>query len=287
MKHLDILKKIGVILNELQDQYEFFEKNKNNINDLELELFIANANFLKEHTEILRKLNEQNIQPDKTLIKTPTEKYFEPVVYKAAPLPVVDKKESVSKEDSIDHNFDAPAKETTPSNTADEPIIRHQLNLDIDTDIPEHEQLLEEHNEITDVTPSDTSQPVPAEMAITIPIEPELPTIYEPATEKPLTLNQVISAQMGSSSRLADNIELQPIKDLKAAINLNDKMLFVKDLFHGYSMAYSEAIEILNRFNKLEEADQFLKLNYVTKNNWAAKQATADKFYSLLKRRFA
>jgi len=63
-------------------------------------------------------------------------------------------------------------------------------------------------------------------------------------------------------------------------------LLYVKDLFNGYSMAYSEAIEILNRFNKFEEADNFLKNNYVKKNNWESKQATADKFYTLLRRRY-
>ncbi len=79
----------------------------------------------------------------------------------------------------------------------------------------------------------------------------------------------------------------EPIADLKSAITLNDKMLFVKDLFNGYSLAYSEAVEILNRFHNFEEAERFLKVNYVAKNNWESKQATTDKFYALLRRRFS
>ena len=78
-----------------------------------------------------------------------------------------------------------------------------------------------------------------------------------------------------------------PITDIKAAITLNDKMLFIKDLFNGYPLSYSEAIEIVNRFKSFEEADRFLKTNYVTKNNWEAKKAASDKFYALLKRRYA
>jgi hypothetical protein len=58
-------------------------------------------------------------------------------------------------------------------------------------------------------------------------------------------------------------------------------------LFNGYNLAYSEAIEILNRFNTLEEAMRFLKTNYVVKNNWESKPATTEKFYELLKRRYA
>jgi hypothetical protein len=80
---------------------------------------------------------------------------------------------------------------------------------------------------------------------------------------------------------------VKPISDIKLAITLNDKLLYVKDLFNGYNLAYSEAIEILNRFNTFEEATRFLKTNYVTKNNWEGKPATTEKFYALLKRRYA
>jgi hypothetical protein len=64
-------------------------------------------------------------------------------------------------------------------------------------------------------------------------------------------------------------------------------LLFVRDLFNGYSLAYSEAIEILNRFDNFESADNFLKQNYLSKNNWAEKQHVADKFYEILNKRFS
>jgi hypothetical protein len=76
------------------------------------------------------------------------------------------------------------------------------------------------------------------------------------------------------------------LADIKSAITLNDKLLFVKDLFKGYNLAYTEAIEIVNRFSNYEEADRFLKNNYVTKNDWESKPATAEKFYALLRRRY-
>ena len=79
---------------------------------------------------------------------------------------------------------------------------------------------------------------------------------------------------------------LLPITDLKSAINLNDKLLYIKDLFNGYSLAYSEAVEIVNRFNSFEEAERFLKTNYVVKNHWADKPVTAEKFFDLLRRRY-
>jgi hypothetical protein len=96
----------------------------------------------------------------------------------------------------------------------------------------------------------------------------------------------LISAKLPTQN-LANSLNKQPISDLKTSINLNDKLLFIKDLFNGYSLAYSEAIEILNRFDTFESAKSFLTTNYATKNNWAAKSATVEKFYSILERRYS
>src|ERR1700749_3718143 len=84
MKQQEIVKKIGVILNELQDQYQFIEESQEPVNDLELELFVANGHFLTDHIEILRKINQQEAKARsvKQTVKksTITEKFFEPVI---------------------------------------------------------------------------------------------------------------------------------------------------------------------------------------------------------------
>jgi hypothetical protein len=106
------------------------------------------------------------------------------------------------------------------------------------------------------------------------------------AKEDVLTINERMSVQRSGSTHHTEQA-VQPVTNLKAAITLNDKLLFIKDLFNGYSLAYSEAIEILNRFNTFEEANRFLTKNYTAKNNWDSKPETAEKFYALLKRRYA
>ena len=72
--------------------------------------------------------------------------------------------------------------------------------------------------------------------------------------------------------------------DLDAS--LNDKMIFIKELFNGYNLAYSEAVEIINRFESFEAADSFLLKNYAQKNNWTNKPDTVDRFYEYLNRKF-
>jgi hypothetical protein len=67
MKQQEILKKIGNILKELNEQYEYLHAEEAHTNDLELELFAANAKFLTDHTEILRKINVQILNAPLTL----------------------------------------------------------------------------------------------------------------------------------------------------------------------------------------------------------------------------
>lgn len=389
MKQKDVFKKIGGILQELNEQYEYLETVSDSLNDLELELFVANAHFLTDHIEILCKLNLQNRPKrpvtDKPEATTYEQKFFEPVVQqmkpgadvkgikstvppvKAAEVEVTNKrtepekpaekpaekspKKETQPEENTEPKFDFSAKKSeehsepkfdfssdTPKDSysfiREEPeTIRHELILDEaetweDENEPEHEEVkevkAEEEKKVEEETPAiieeqpvveeqpiieeQPEQPAAVEEGKALPeateqneaVKVEEPVVEVAAEEKPadktetkdenevVTRNQKISSQMGDKAlSKTEQVGIKPISDIKLAITLNDKLLYVKDLFNGYNLAYSEAIEILNRFNTFEEAQRFLRANYVTKNNWEGKQATADKFYALLRRRYA
>ena len=57
MNKKEIFKKVGGIISELNEQFEYLSQNPDNLNELELELFAASSNFLSEHISILLKLN--------------------------------------------------------------------------------------------------------------------------------------------------------------------------------------------------------------------------------------
>jgi hypothetical protein len=335
MNQLEVFNKIGGIIKELNEQYKYLESNPQKLNDLELELFVANAHFLADHAEILSKLHLRNIpekpqalaqrvdtkaediveevrkvapvtrvaipepakaieppakpveppaEPKKTSI---LEKFFEPVVQQ----PKRDLKRGVELADTSKVDEPAPSIDLTTESPKDsytfimdEPeVIRHELVVDEDDDI---EADIEE-------TGTATEEDEEEEVAIEVPKAPiaaATPIVNEePAKDKDdvLTINQKISAQMGMVSNVTEQAGAQAVTNLKAAITLNDKLLYIKDLFNGYSLAYSEAIEILNRFNTFEEANRFLNKNYIAKNNWDAKPETMDKFFALLKRRYS
>lgn len=122
-------------------------------------------------------------------------------------------------------------------------------------------------------------------------IQEEINTVIEEAPARPLTLNEIISQQKqaGVQNRVYQvnqSGNSDKLTDIKAGISLNDKLLFIKDLFNGYSLAYSEAVELLNRFTSYAEADAFLQTNYAIKNKWAEKPHTVEKLYDVLRRRY-
>ncbi|MBS1522381.1 MAG: hypothetical protein JST50_15380 [Bacteroidetes bacterium] len=306
MKQQEVFKKIGTILKELNDQYHYLTENESELNDLELELFVANAHFLADHSEVLRKLNLNKPEPPKQL-PAPEPRFFEPVVQQAPPPlveiePVKEEKKEVPaiaekpKIDvpvpHIDLRGDDTGTDYSYVRQDEPPMIKHELKLE---DIPH----IEENDE--EPEPDKMSHPIHHIPAIPKAESPKVeanpaPVIKEPLNpqvdvdekEGMLTINQRISAQINANaSRNTGHTTAQPISDLKQAITLNDKLLYIKDLFNGYNLAYSEALDILNRFTSFDEAENFLKTSYAAKNNWDAKPATTEKFYALLRRRYS
>jgi len=315
MKQKEVFKKIGGIIQELNDQYEYLKTVPDDLNDLELELFVSNAHFLTDHIEILSKLNLQNVKTKIPPVEKPEasreEKYFEPVVQQMKHAGTAGEKPANNSNQPVEITFttgesdeEQPVSYINPESgtqldpytpVPEEPeTIRHELILDDtenwdddempDEDVPYEKKELKETKNRKPIIPSEVIDDFADAKQVKAADKKQETKTEE---EEVLTINQKISAQLGDKvlGRTGE-LGVKPISDLKLAITLNDKLLYVKDLFNGYNLAYSEAIEILNRFNSFEEAMRFLKTNYVTKNNWDGKPETTAKFYALLKRRY-
>lgn len=313
MKQQEVFKKIGGIIKELSDQFEYLKTIDGPLNELELELFLANSHFLGDHVQILSKLNSQNSEVKKKAQKTEApheQNFFVPLVHTPPPsVKAHDKPFELAKDDLPTPRIDleASGEDSYSFMHEDEPeIIRHELILDeadwVDEDEPYepntvHDALKRENDEDPALVETNPAiQPVPEEAApivrepVSAAIEPE-PVIHkapEPVKKADvLTINERMSVKLAEMAGVGSyGTQSAAISDLKQGITLNDKLLFIKELFNGYSLAYSEAIEILNRFTSFNEAELFLKKNYVVKNTWDKKPETVEKFYDLLKRRY-
>ena len=318
MNQQEILRKIGRIIQELQEQ-QLYLSQTTDINLLELELFTANADFLIDHIDVLKKLS---LQVDVLRLETNPSVAIEIIVEKSEIDEFIAEEEEVipveiDEELIDDEKLEKPIfdfvfeeepsemifdfeKETIGEEVFDEALNSEEIEL-----LENKAKPLENVNEsvIEEVAIEEEEEGPEPFLIIKEETEAENPPILEekiknfepinPVKEKFVmpdvkdtkqTLNEMLSAQKDQKNSTLKSGKLNI--DLKTAISLNDKMIFIKDLFNGYNLAYSEAVEIINRFESFEAADNFLLKNYAQKNNWADKQDIVDRFYEYLNRKF-
>jgi len=99
------------------------------------------------------------------------------------------------------------------------------------------------------------------------------------------TLHVKIASKNGSKT-LAEKLHHHPIKDLKQAIGINEKFLFINQLFDGNLQQYSEAIDKVNSLNNLESAREFITTELAVRLNWDDSNEHVQNFMELVERRF-
>ena len=99
------------------------------------------------------------------------------------------------------------------------------------------------------------------------------------------TLHKKIAGKP-SSETVAHKIHRNPIKDLKAAIGINEKFLFINKLFGGNNQQYNEAIERINSSANLSSAKEIVEGELFSKYDWHADSGPVKEFMELVERRF-
>lgn len=126
----------------------------------------------------------------------------------------------------------------------------------------------------------------------TDPPKQPLPTVDKPAVQfvpdlfgdsNPPFIADKLAAQPDNS--LAARIGKSKVEDLRKAIGINDKFLFINELFEGNITQYNNAIDELNGFYSLNGALTYLKELSVL-FAWPHESAAKDKLCELLERKF-
>ncbi|GET20045.1 hypothetical protein [Prolixibacter denitrificans] len=110
--------------------------------------------------------------------------------------------------------------------------------------------------------------------------------LLEVEQENNRTLGESVAAQRSINDLIGedykeDSFTNRPLGSIREGISLNDRFLFVRELFGNNSDKFNEAVDKLDRAENIQEAVHFLKSNY----KWS-KTETSQKFLSLVKRRF-
>jgi hypothetical protein len=124
------------------------------------------------------------------------------------------------------------------------------------------------------------------EVKVRIPNLPKLETVEPIAPKITESISKEINATI-TNTELQEKLALDPIKDLKSAIGINDKFQFIATLFGGDEKAFEQAIKTINGFKIYAEAQFWIKSNLREQNKWDETTDVVKAFDLLVKRRFA
>ena len=121
----------------------------------------------------------------------------------------------------------------------------------------------------------------------------EIPTLTHQSNGK--ELNDIIG-QNGLSlndrlkteqTELAEVLTESPIRDLKKGIGINDRYVFLNELFRGDEAMYERSIKTINAFRILPEAEYWMDRELKVKLGWDDGKTITQHFYQLVRRRFS
>ncbi|MEI6434496.1 MAG: hypothetical protein WCP32_06605 [Bacteroidota bacterium] len=131
----------------------------------------------------------------------------------------------------------------------------------------------------------------------TEPIEqPTKRTEFPPSLKRPVKTQEIdlfaqedqlhsMKLQNARERAFIPKISGSKIENLKSAISINEKFMFINDLFEGNLREYNETIEALNGFISLDQAADYLNL-MKQKNLWNTGSTAFLKLKELVERRF-
>ncbi len=86
---------------------------------------------------------------------------------------------------------------------------------------------------------------------------------------------------------LSQSLTSAPIKDLKKAVGVNDRFLFINELFRGDEAMYERSIKTIQNFSIYAEAEFWIRRELKVKIGWVDSDPVVKQFDQLVRRRFA
>lgn len=120
----------------------------------------------------------------------------------------------------------------------------------------------------------------------------EIPTLTQQRNDK--EVNDLAGQSESLNDRLkqgktelVERLKETPVKDLRKAIGINDRFLFIHELFRGDENMYERCIKTINSFNIFAEAEYWITRELKVKLGWKEDTEAVQHFDQLVKRRFS
>ena len=113
---------------------------------------------------------------------------------------------------------------------------------------------------------------------------PERTEVNQAVSANAISVNDILKAP---TIELSDKLTEAAVKDLKKAIGINDRFLYINELFRGDEVMYERSIKTINSFSIFPEAEYWIRRELKTKLGWVDAEPTVKQFDQLVKRRFS
>ncbi len=243
----------------INEEVEMIIKHKDKIPRIELDMIMSNLQKLYEYFYKLQKLNEE----------LSTKPLAEADIPKEPEKPKAEEKE-------ITETLHV---EKTP--TVEEELKPEKLEFKPVETIQQTEE-----NPVETIQQSE-EKPVETKTHI----KPEKPKIPE-QKKSTLDLFAETSTTIGDKflekkdNSIAASMSHNHITNIKKAIGINEKFLFINGLFNGNMQEYNQVLDKLNSINDVNEAGNFID-ELKSKNNWKTEEDPFIQFMEVIKRKFS
>jgi hypothetical protein len=108
--------------------------------------------------------------------------------------------------------------------------------------------------------------------------------LNEVMATKEASLNEKLKAEVKEVAHVLNDA---PVRDLRRAIGINDRFVFISELFRNDEVMYERSIKTINSFRILPEAQYWIERELKVKLGWDENKESTRHFYQLVKRRFS
>jgi len=263
------------LLENIIKRTELIERQSGSRNLLEIDLAMEDIRLLYRELNLLRKLSEnENLaevplirrerkQESRDLQEQPQLKTQEKVSEPETSQPI----ESKAEEETVEVKEEHVAKvETEPAKQA------QKSEAEVVPDLKPREEPKMENNS----APKETAETVTQGK----------PIVGEKFSSEKSSIHERL-AQIKDDKSIGARMQYKPVKNIKEAIGINEKFLFINELFNGDLKSYNESVEKLNDFPSIHEAFEFLnKLTYEYQWDGQRSADTIEKFANLVQRKY-
>ena len=151
----------------------------------------------------------------------------------------------------------------TPKETVQEEIILKEIQEKIDENI-EKKKDTNQNNFVQTIVFSETDKKI----------------IGENLNTNKTSINDILA--QNKKADVSSIINKQPITNIKSAIGIGDRFLFIRELFNKNSELYEETINKLNMLSSFDDAKDYLLSNF----EWNENNETVNSFFAIIKRKW-